>query len=194
MALDATKIHWGPARIFLGGTAPTTGAPPTLVAHTSGVPSAPAGTEVGHTEGDATFTYQLKKEEINSEQVLAAIDVMAVDEIAMIEFVCQEMTYNTLVTSFDNVGTVSDGSKNLFYFGGGTAVLAPKTQVVTLTSMQRNAPTKFIVTCLYKVWTGEGVKFNFGKSKKTTYKMSLYGLADPARTAGDFIGQHFFEK
>lgn len=194
MALDNTKIHWGPARIFLGGTAPTTGAPPTLVAHTSGVPSAPAGTEVGHTEGDATFTYQLKKEAITSEQVLAAIDVMAVEEIAMLEFVCQEMTYNTLVTAFDNVGTISDGSKDLFYFGGGTAVLSPKTQCVTLTSIQRNAPTKFIVTCLYKVWTGEGAKFNFGRTKKTLYSVKLYGLADTARTAKDYIGQHFFEK
>lgn len=194
MAQDAAKIHWGPARIFLGGTAPVTGAPPTLVAHTSGVPSAPAGTEVGHTEGDAIFTYQLKKEAIKSEQVLADVDVMAVEEIAMMEFVCQEQTYSTLVTAFDNVGTVSDGSKDLFYFGGGTAVLSPKTQCVTLTSIQRNAPTKFIVSCLYKVWTGEGVKFDFGKKKKSTYKVTLYALADTARTAGDYMGQHFREK
>lgn len=192
MALDNTKIHQGTARIFLGVTAPTTGTPPTLLTHTAGVPG--TGTEVGHTEGDAMWSYLLDKDEITSEQVLAPIDVAAKAEAIKLEFVCQEMTYNTLISAFDNVGTVTDGAKNLFYGGGGTAVLSPKTQCVVLTSIQRNAPTKFIVTVLYKVYTAEGVKFNFGRTKKTTYKMTLIGLADTARNDGDRLFQHFFEK
>ncbi len=192
MAQDNTKIHWGPARIFLGVTAPATGTPPTLLTHTSGVPG--TGTEVGHTEGDATYKYKATKSEINSEQVLAPVDVMTTDEMASIEFVCQEQTYNTLVTAFDNVGTVSDGAKDLFYFGGGTAILSPKTQCVVLTSIQRNAPTKFIVTVLYKVYSANGIEWNISKTKKTLYKMVLVGLADTSRNDGDRLGQHFKEK
>lgn len=192
MALDNTKIHQGPARIFLGVTAPTTGTPPTPLTHTAGVPG--TGTEVGHTEGDATIKYLLDKDEITSEQVLAPVDVVAKAEMFSIEFVCQELTYNTLVTAFDNVGTVDDVSKSLFYAGGGTAVLSPKTQCVVLTSIQRNAPTKFIVTTAYKVYSAQGFEFSVSRSKKSTYKMKLIGLADMSRNDGDRLFQFFREK
>ena len=37
MALAPGKIHLGPARIFAGVTAATTGTPPTYTTHTAGV-------------------------------------------------------------------------------------------------------------------------------------------------------------
>ena len=84
MATSAANIFVGAGNIFLGktgtGVLPTSGTPPTIFAHTAGVPSgAQTGyTHIGHTEGDATFTYKATKTEITSEQNLAPVDVFVV--------------------------------------------------------------------------------------------------------------------
>jgi len=192
MALAHGKIHAGPARIFVGVTAATTGTPPTYTTHTDGVPG--SGTEVGHTEGGAVFKYQAVKKEIASEQSLAAVDVFTESEMATLTFTCLEQTYNTLQQAFDNVGKETQSSGDAFWFGGGTGILAPTTQCVTLTSRQRNAPTKFIVTQLYKVYSVNGIELSFQKSGHTLYQVTLTALADLARNAGDQLGYYRFEK
>ncbi len=192
MAFNAAKIHGNTARIFVGVTAPTTGLPPTLLTHTNGVPG--TGTEVGYTEDEAQIRYKAEKQAIPAEQALANVDVMTVSEMAEIEVTVKEHTYATLQRAFDNVGTVSDGSKDLFYMGGGTSILQPRTECVVLTSRQRNAPTKFIVLVLYKAYCEEGYVTGYTKKKEAVYKLKFVGLADGSRSDGDQLGQFFFEK
>lgn len=192
MAFNAAKIHGNTARIFVGVTAPTTGLPPTLLTHTNGVPG--SGTEVGYTEDEAQIRYKAEKQAIGAEQALANVDVMAVSEMAEIEVTVKEHTYATLQRAFDNVGTVSDGSKDLFYFGGGTSILTPRTECVVLTSRQRNAPTKFIVMVLYKAYCEEGYVTGYTKKKEAVYKLKFVGLHDGARNDGDTLGMFVFEK
>lgn len=188
MAFDITKIHVGAARIFYGGTVAVTGTPPTYSAHTAGVPTSGAWVEVGLTENDCVFTYQLQKTEINAEQSLGPVDVYASDETVTLTFTCQEANVNALKLAFDSsVGydsTTGDG----FYFGGGLSVLAPMTTPIFFSAVNRAATTKYIVGSLYKAYSKDGVKFPFSKTKKGMYQVTLVGLADLSRNAKDQLG------
>src|SRR4051812_29625074 len=126
MAQNPANIHIGAGRIFLGVTNPATGTPPTLMTHTAGVPA--TGTEVGYTQDAATFTYKQNKQEVTAEQSLNPVDVFVTDEECMIEFTAMEHVYNTLKAAFDSVGTISDGSKDLFYGGDGVGLVSVTTQ------------------------------------------------------------------
>lgn len=192
MALTPGRIHGGAARLFVGVTAPVTGTPPTLMAHTDGVPA--SGTDVGATQGDTILRVKATKKAIEAEQSLAPVDVMTISEMSEIEFTCLEHVHVAILRALDNVGTVSDGSKDLYYWGNGTSILAPRTEAVMITSRQRNAPTKFIVTVLYKVFFDNGLELPFKRNGESMFKHKVIALADTARNAGDQVGQHVWEK
>lgn len=200
MAQTASNVLAGPARIFLGsyGTAvlPVTGAPPTLFAHTAGVPSGlqTGFTEVGYTTGDTTFDYKATKTEINPEQSLLPVDVFTSDEMSQISFTCLERVYVALNAAFDNVGTVSDANKDLYYAGNGVAILTPKIFCVYLSHVHRENTAKFSYACIYKAYSADGVKMPFSKTKASQYQVTLKALADTTRTLGDQAFQFVNEK
>lgn len=186
MGFDVTKIHVGAARIFTGVTAAVSGAPPTYIAHTNGVPG--TGIEVGLTEGDTVFQYALKKTEIMAEQSLGAVDVFAEMESASLAFTMQEANANALKAAFDSsVGYDSTGG-DAFYFGNGTAVLAPMVTCVFFSAPRRDNPAKYFVGQLYKAYSKDGVNFPMSRTKKGTFKVTLVAIADVTRTAKDQIG------
>jgi hypothetical protein len=191
MALTATAIHVGAARIFIGTTNPATGTPPTIMTHTSGVPG--TGSEIGYTEGDAVFEYIATKEEIFGEQDLAPVDVFTKQEMCKLSFSCKETVLTALKAAFDSIGFDHTSGRELFYAGGGTGILAPFTQALTFTAMQRNAPTKFFVGVIYKVYSAKGVAFPFSKTKASSYPVELVGMTDVARNGGDRLFQFFKE-
>lgn len=186
MSFDVTKIHVGAARIFTGVTAAVSGAPPTYITHTNGVPG--TGTEIGLTEGDCVFQYTLHKVEIQAEQSLGIVDIYADVESAMLTFTMQEANANALKAAFDSsVGydsTAGDG----FYFGGGTAVLAPMTTCVFFSSPRRDNATKYFAGQLYKAYSKDGMNFPMSRTKKGTVKVTLVAIADLTRTAKDQMG------
>ncbi len=192
MAQDPNNIHIGAARLWLNVTAPATGTPPTLLTHTDGVPA--TGTEVGYTQDAATFTYKQNKQEVEAEQSLNPVDVFIVNEEIMIEFNAMEHVYNTLKTAFDNVGTVDDATKSLFYGGDGSGLVSVTTQCVALTSRIRTAPTKFEVLVLYRVYNVEGIVVPYNRTGVAVYKITLKGLVDTTRNAGDRLFQWYREK
>lgn len=192
MSFAPNNILAGPARIFVGVTAPATGAPPTLMGHTNGVPA--TGVEVGYTTGPVEFTYKNTKEKITPEQAYMPVALYTKEEMSTVTFECLEKTYSTLLRGFDNIGTVSDGSKDLFYFGNGNSIIAPFTTCVMFSSPQRTNPAKYVIGVLYFAYNPEGVKLPFTKTKPMSYKMTFDALADVTRTAGDQGGQFFIEK
>ncbi len=191
MALTPGRIHAGGAHIFTGVSLAATGTPPTYIGHTAGVPA--SGTEVGVTDGPAEFHYEIVKELIQAEQSLAPVDVFVLDEIAEISFTCKEQVYHAIQRAFDNVGTEDISAGEAAYFGGGTAILSPRTECVMLTSIQRNAPTKYIITVLYKAVNLEPLVLPFSKGGETMFQMRWRGLADLTRNAGDQVGYYRFE-
>jgi hypothetical protein len=192
MAIDVTKVHVGAARIFAGITNPATGTPPTLMTHTDGVPA--TGTDLGATEGDCVFTYVAEKTEILAEQYLGPIDVYVGSEMASLVFSMKEHNYTAMKLAFDNVGSVDDSNKTLFYGGGGTSILAPTTQALMFTSRIRNAPTKFHVGVMYKVYSMKGYKGILSKKNPAHIDVEIRGLVDTSRNAGDQMFQYFREK
>lgn len=192
MAQSPSNIHIGAARLFLGVTAPATGTPPTLMTHTDGVPA--TGTEAGYTQDAATFTYKQNKQEVTAEQSLNPVDVFVLNEEISIEFTAMEHVYNTLKTAFDNVGTVDDVNKSLFYGGDGAGLVSVTTQSVMLSSRIRTAPTKFEILVLYRVYNMEGIIMPYARTTPAVYKIMLKGLVDTTRNAGDRSFQWFKEK
>ena len=192
MAQNPANIHIGAARIFLGVTPPVTGNPPTMLEHVDGVPD--SGVEVGYTQDAATFTYKQNKQEVVAEQSLNPVDVFVVNEEIQIEFTAMEHVYSTLKTAFDNVGSVDDDEKMLFYGGDGGQLVSVTTQCVALTSRIRTSPTKFEVLVLYRVYNMEGVAIPYNRTGEAIYKITLKGLTDTARQQGDRLFQWYREK
>lgn len=192
MAQNPANIHIGAARIFLGVTPPVTGNPPELMEHEDGVPV--SGIEVGYTQDAATFTYKQNKQEVEAEQSLNPVDVFNVTEEITIEFNAMEHVYSTLKTAFDNVGSVDDDEKMMFFGGDGAGLVSVQTQCVVLTSRIRTAPTKFEVLTIYRVYNMEGVSIPYNRTGVALYKISLKGLTDTSRMAGDRLFQWFREK
>lgn len=188
MSFDITKIHVGALRIWTSATAAVSGTPPTYATHASGVPNQGSPIEAGLTEGDAVFTYQLTKGEINAEQSLGPVDVFASDEMVQLTFTMKEANAQALKVAFDSsVGYDSTGG-DAFYFGNGTGVLAPMTTCVFFSSVRRDAVTKFWVGQIYKAYSKDGFKFAFSKKKESLIPVTLIGLADLSRTAKDQMG------
>lgn len=192
MSQDPKNIHIGAARIFLGVTNPATGTPPTLMGHTDGVPA--TGTEVGYTQGAATFSYKQNKQEVEAEQSLSPVDVFNTTEESQLEFTAMEHVYNTLKTAFDNIGSVDDAAKTLFYAGDGSGLLNVTTQGVTLTSRIRTSPLKFEVLTIYRVYNVEGVVIGYQRTTEAVYKITLKALVDTSRNLGDRLFQWYKEK
>jgi hypothetical protein len=186
MALDITKVHVGMARIFTGVTVAVSGAPPTYVTHTNGVPA--TGTEIGLTDGDTVFQYQLKKTEVTAEQSLGPVDVFADSEMAQLTFTMQEANANALKIAFDSSVGYDPTSGDGFYFGNGTSVLAPMTTTVFFSAVRRDNTAKYFVGMLYKAYSKDGINFPMSRTKKGMVKVTLIALADLTRTAKDQMG------
>lgn len=192
MAQSAANIHVGPARIWIGTTAPATGLPPTWVTHTNGVPG--TGTEVGYTLGDAVFTWQAEKTDIEAEQDMGIVDQFVSKETAMLEFEAQERVYQLLQVAFDNIGKVDDGTRTGFYGGGGGTVLNIQYYTVFLSSPRRDLTNKFEILFLYKTISMQGIQLTYSRTKPSTYKVQLRCLPDSTRNSGDRIFQFSREK
>lgn len=194
MAIDVTKIHVGAVKIFANVTAPASGATPTLLPHTSGVPNVGSPVDLGATEGDCVFKYHAEKTEIFVEQYLGPVDVYVGSEMATLTFTMKEVNYTALKLAYDNIGNVDDGSKTLFWGGGGTSILAPTTQCVAFSSLRRDATTKFVIGVLYKSYSLKGFEAPFRKKGESMVSVEIHGLIDTSRTAGDQMFQFFREK
>ncbi len=194
MAQDAAKIHVGAGKIYIGTIAPATGTPPTRSAHTSGVPSAPQTgfIEVGHTDGESTFSYSSEIEDIMSEQAFGIVDSYATNQTASLTFTAQERTYNTLQMAFGGIGSsqVTTPNADLFYAGGIFALL---NRVVILTSPRRDNPAAFEVLTLYKAQSVEGIELPYSRTTPSRYKVTLRAVHDTTRNVGDQLFQWYRE-
>lgn len=201
MAQNPSNIHIGAARIFLNVTAPASGAPPTPLAHVDGVPgTAPIATnfngiEVGYTQDATTFTYKQNKQEVVAEQSLNPVDVFVLNEEIQIEFTAMEHVFNTLKAAFDNVGTdnPAGGPRMMFYGGDGGQLVSVTTMCVALSSRIRTAPTKHEVLVIYRVYNMEGIQIPYNRTGEAVYKITMKGLTDTTRVAGDRLFQWFRE-
>jgi len=191
MAFDVTRIEVGPARIFLGVTLPASGAFPTLVTHTAGVPS--TGTEIGLTEGDTVLEIKSEKKEITAEQFYAPVEVFLTVQGAKASFTAKESTIIGLRAALDNVLQQTTGTEEAFAFGSGSGSFAVLKQSVFLSARRRDNPAKYIVCMLYSAYVSKPLTYTFSRTKEATYPVELTGLAVVTRTPGDCMGQFYRE-
>ena len=192
MALTPSEVHVGPASLWIGTTPPASGAPPTWLTHTNGVPG--TGTEVGLTLGDATFTWNTEKADIEAEQVMGVVDKFITKENATLEFEAEERTYTLLKSAFDNIGSVNDATRVGFYGGGGGSIINIQYSTLVLTSPRRDVAARYEVLVLYKAVCTSGMVLTYSRTKPSTYRVTFQGLPDTTRTPGDRIFQFSREK
>jgi hypothetical protein len=189
VAQNAANIHVGPARFFFGVTAPATGAPPTLMAHTAGVPA--SGTEVGHTSGNSVVTFQNAKSDINSEQTFGVIATYVTAQTLEITLTLQERVYTILQKLFEGVGSATAGGYDLFYGGGPVSV---PSFAVMLSSPLRTDNTKYEVFVGYKMELVSPVTLTYSRTDVSLIPVTLRGVHDTTRTVGDQLFQFYREK
>jgi hypothetical protein len=192
MALNAGNIHVGPARIYMGTTAPATGTPPTWATHTNGIPA--DGNDVGYTVNEAVFTWNTTKVDIQGEQSIGIIDQFISEENATLTFEAQERQYALLKALFDNIGSVDDVTRMGFYGGGGGTVIEIQYTTVFLSSRIRTLANKYEVLFCYKCVSVEGVPLRWSRTTPSTYAVTLRCLPDTTRDVGDQIFQFSREK
>ncbi len=191
MAFQVDRIEVGPARIFLGVSLPASGAFPTLIAHTNGVPS--TGTEIGLTEGDTVVEITSEKKEIEAEQFYAPVEVFLTMQRAKVSFTAKESTVIGLRADLDGILQQTTGTEEAFAFGSGAGAFAVRKQSVLLTARRRDNPAKYIVVLLYSAYSSKPLAYAFSRTKESTFPVELTGLAVVTRTAGDCIGQFYRE-
>lgn len=191
MSFDVQRIECGPARLFAGVTNPTSGAPPTWMTHTAGVPA--TGTEVGLTEGDTVLEITSQKNTIEAEQYYAPVGVYMTMQAAKISFTAKEMIVAALRLVLDNIGQQTTGALEGFYFGSGSGSFSCLTTSIFLSARRRDDPSKYIVALLYKAYASKPLTLPFSRTKQSVFPVELSALADTTRTSGDAIGQFYRE-
>jgi hypothetical protein len=187
MSQNASNIHIGPARIFLNVTPPATGVPPTPVPHVDGVPT--SGVEVGHTEGDSVFNYNITYDELRSEQNFGVIEVFPTDEMCELKFVAMERTLEMMRMAVGNIGESITGAHQMFYGGTHPNIIQVRTTGVVLTARLRHDPTKFETIMIYRAYSVEGAPFTYSRTTPSKMQITLRGLSDTTRQQGDYLFQ-----
>lgn len=192
MALNASNIRVGAARIYMGTTAPAVGQ--SLDLNADGTPT--TGVEVGLTEGESVFTYEVTYVEIMAEQSLAPVGVWATAESAQIEFTMKELVnaniqdfLATLVVVTTNSAPDTDPNQSKDTFVGGRASGEVTLQSVLLVAPATGpAPNLGVGTVryqwamLFRAYQSDSAALRFTKTGDQLMKVTFKGIADLART------------
>lgn len=165
----------------------------------NGVPT--TGVEVGLTEGEAVFTYEVTYFESMAEQSLATVAVFASEEAAQLEFTMKEYsqanindflaamvsTANVAAPEGDPVGLTMD-----IHEGGRILGIAAGAGEVTLQSVCLVAPIpntsgtdqRYTYVLLHQAYQSEAAAVRYAKGSDSILKVTFKAVADLTR--GDF--------
>ncbi len=188
MALNAANIRVGAGRIYMGTSGNPAGGT-AIDLSTAGVP--PGGVEVGLTEGESVFTYEITFFESQAEQSLASVAVFQSEESAMLEYTMKEYTSANLVDAMQegaiavslaasSGGTDPAGGIDIYEAGRLSSQIT--TQTVTITSEVPNTtPQRYTYIALWSAYQSEATALRFTKSGDTLMKVSMKAIADLTR-------------
>ena len=194
MALTAANVRVGAGRIFMDVTSPALGVALNIGA--TGIPSTGGGdVEVGLTEGEAIFTYEVSYFEVMAEQSLASIEVFAHEEMAQLEFTMKEYITANIDDFFNgltNQATVAaPGSADTIRLHEGGRILGQASAAgeVTLQSVCLIAPIpntssvnqRFTYVILHQAYQSEAAAARYSKSGDTLMKVTFKAIADLTR-------------
>lgn len=192
MALNAANVRVGAGRIYMGTTPPVAGSGLIL---TAGVPA--TGVEVGLTEGEAVFTYEVTHFEVMAEQSLAAVEVYATEESAQLEFTMKEYVaanirdfFGEMLTFTADAGGGPAGAPvQDIYEGGRVLGLAAGAGEITLQACLIVAPIpntsgvaqRYTYVMLYQSYQSEASAVRYTKSGDSLMKVTFKAIADLTR-------------
>ena len=207
MALNAANIRVGAARIYMGTVAPPSGNPLTFDAN--GVPlesdyATPSGTEVGLTEGEAVFTYEVTYLDVMAEQSLAIVGVFATEENAQLEFTMKEITNDNIAAFLSSLAVETDGVgagglTDIFEGGhcGSDLSLTSLVLVAPACGVFPDTGTGSIereYIMLFQAYQSESSALRFTKGGEQLMKVTYKGVADLTRQSGRTLFQIGIER
>ena len=195
MALTPANIRVAAGRIYTGVTNPASGSVLALVA---GVPA--TGSEIGFTQGEAVFTYEVTYDEEMSDQVLGPVAVFATQESMQLEFTMLEYAASQLNLFFQKaaltVDNVSTPKTDLFTMGnlGTTGNTVTRTSVYLVSPIPSTSPQRYTIVGLYSAYQSQAAAARYTREGSTVMKTTFKAIADVTRNAGDFMGQVVIER
>lgn len=195
MALDPTKIRVAAGRLYANVTPPSSGSP---LALTTGVPA--SGTEMGLTQGESVFTYEVTYDEELADQVLSPVGVFATQEQMQLEFTLLEYVARNLqdlmqqVTLTSNEGTTP--KYDLFTIGttspvGATVALQ---SVTLISSIPGTNPLRYTIVMLYQAYQQAPATMRYTREGSTIMKATYRAMPLLSRNDGDLLGQIVIER
>ncbi len=175
MTLVAANVRVGAGKIYVGVTPAAAG---DAVDLTTGVPG--SGVEVGLTEGESVFTYEVTYFEIMAEQSLSSVAAFASEETAQIEYTMKEyITANILdVLGEGLVANTSPGDDNIFE-GGKLSSDITLQSIMLVSAISGTA--LYTYAFLYQAYQSESATLRYTKSGDTLMKVTMKGIADITR-------------
>lgn len=193
MALTAANIRVGAGRLYMGTTPPAQGVALTI---TNGVPA--TGTEVGLTEGEAIFTYEVTYFEVMAEQSLGIVGVFATEEAAQLEFTMKEYSQANIndfliaMVQTANVAAPGDaitmdiheGGRILGIAAGAGEIILQATLLIAPIPATSGVDQRYTYVLLHQAYQSEAAAARYTKAGDTLLKVTFKAVCDLTR--GDF--------
>lgn len=196
MALTPSNIRVAAGRIYSGVTNPASGSPLSL---TSGAPT--TGIEVGLTQGESVFTFEVTYDEEMADQVLAPVAVFATQESMQLEFTMLEYAKDQLDDFFqqadytaDEISTPKTDLFTMGNLGNGLGNLVPTTSMYLVSAIPATNPQRYTIVGLYKAYQAAPATIRYTREGSSVMKSTYRAITDLARNAGDFLGQVVIER
>jgi hypothetical protein len=184
MGLDVDKLSIGPARLYVGGTNPASGAVVSVDA--SGVPGN-NGVEVGLTEGPATFHVAGDIREVFAEQALAPLRAVQESEEVTLTFTLKEIDFAKLQRYLRGSNFTSTPTHNNVTGGGNACISSFVADLVHWDVC--DGVSIYTIIHLHKAFMNGPFDVSFSKGEESMVEVELKGLADVTRAAGDQVYQ-----
>lgn len=175
MSLVAANVRVGAGRIYMGVTPASAG---DAVDLTAGVPG--SGVEVGLTEGEAVFTYEVTYFEIMAEQSLASVAAFASEESAQIEYTMKEYITANIIDHLGQglVANSAPGDDNIFEGGKLSGELTLQSCMLV---SKVSGTALYTYALLNQAYQSESAALRYTKSGDTLMKVTMKGIADITR-------------
>jgi hypothetical protein len=185
---DASKLVIGPGKMYLNAPLPAAGASLSTVL-TGGVPA--SGTLVGYTKTGTEYHSSVDQEGYEVDETKSPIFTNLTGEnVSITGTLVQLVDVEVLKGLLPNYNFVTPGT---FTVGGLVAYAATAQPSVLVVGQDRAVPSKIVAFMLYKaINIGEFIlQITRANPSETDFEFS--GQAIGSRTAGDQVGQVWFE-
>lgn len=195
MALDPTKIRVAAGRLYANVTAPAAFTP---LALTAGVPA--TGTEMGLTQGESVFTYEVTYDEELADQVLSPVAVFATQEQMQLEFTLLEYAAANLQDALQQVKlTSNEGTApktDTFTFGttSPTGAAVALQSIVLVSSIPGTNPQRYTIVMLYQAYQQAPSVMRYTREGSTIMKCTFRAMPLMSRSDQDLLGQVVIER